>query len=151
MGGSAAFSPDGKRVVTASDDNTARLWDADTGKEAAVLKGHTNRVWSAAFSPDGKRVVTASADNTARLWDADTGKEAADAKLCRNSAIRLLGVSARHARRPSSPRRPAAWPFALPMPERISPILPQSTGPSDETARRGPRLAGVTRWLVDAA
>jgi WD40 repeat protein len=77
MGGSAAFSPDGKRVVTASDDNTARLWDADTGKEAAVLKGHTNRVWSAAFSPDGKRVVTASADNTARLWDADTGKEAA--------------------------------------------------------------------------
>src|SRR5262249_41245318 len=54
-----AFSPDGKRVVTASDDNTARLWDVDSATEAAVLKGHTDRVWSAAISPDGKRVVTA--------------------------------------------------------------------------------------------
>ena len=54
--------------------------DADTGKEAAVLKGHTGSVNSAAFSLDGKRVVTASFDNTARLWDADTGKEAASTK-----------------------------------------------------------------------
>jgi hypothetical protein len=64
-----AFSPDGKRVVTASFDQTARLWDGETGKEIAVLKGHTGAVNSAAFSPDGKRVVTASDDNTARLWD----------------------------------------------------------------------------------
>jgi WD40 repeat protein len=47
------------------------------GKEAAVLKGHTDQVWSAAFSPDGKRAVTASYDKSARLWDANTGKEAA--------------------------------------------------------------------------
>jgi WD40 repeat protein len=59
-----------KRVVTASFDKTARLWDAGTGTEAAVLKGHTTWVRSAAFSPDGKRVVTASDDSTARLWDA---------------------------------------------------------------------------------
>jgi TPR repeat protein len=69
---SAGFSPDGTRVVTASDDYTARLWDAKTGASLAVLKGHTDYVNSAGFSPDGTRVVTASDDKTARLWDAKT-------------------------------------------------------------------------------
>ena len=63
--------------MTASDDQTARIWDAESGKEIAVLKGHTEPVWSAAFSGDGKRVVTASEDNTARIWDAESGKEIA--------------------------------------------------------------------------
>ena len=72
---SAAFSPDGKRIVTASSDKTARLWDAETGKPIGEpLKGHEAEVRSAAFSPDGKRIVTASWDKTARLWDAETGK-----------------------------------------------------------------------------
>ena len=71
---SAAFSPDGKRIVTASADNTAQVWDADSGKTLASLLGHTGEVSSAAFSPDGKRVVTASSDKTARVWDADSGK-----------------------------------------------------------------------------
>ncbi len=74
---SAAFSLDGKRVVTASKDNTARIWNAESGKEIAVLKGHTDFVYSAAFSPDGKRVVTTSTDRTARIWDGDSGKEIA--------------------------------------------------------------------------
>jgi WD40 repeat protein len=60
-------------VATASFDRTARLWDAETGTEIAVLIGHEGSVWSAAFSPDGRRVATASEDNTARLWDAKTG------------------------------------------------------------------------------
>ena len=68
--GSAAFSPDGSRIVTASSDNTARIWDAASGKEIAVLRGHEASVDSAAFSPDGSRIVTASEDNTARIWDA---------------------------------------------------------------------------------
>jgi hypothetical protein len=72
---SAAFSPDGTRIVTASADGTARIWDAATGNEIKVLRGHESSVNSAAFSPDGRRIVTASADNTARIWDAATGNE----------------------------------------------------------------------------
>ena len=74
---SAAFSPDGTRVVTASDDGTARIWDAASGRELALLSGHTGRVVSAAFSPDGTRVVTASDDGTARIWDAASGESCA--------------------------------------------------------------------------
>ena len=73
----AAFSPDGSRIVTWSSDNTARIWDAATAKEIAVLRGHKEWVSSAAFSPDGSRIVTGSRDNTARIWDAATAKEIA--------------------------------------------------------------------------
>ena len=70
---SAAFSPDGAKVVTASDDRTARLWDAASSEPLATLQGHEDAVSSAAFSPDGAKVVTASGDGTARLWEADSG------------------------------------------------------------------------------
>jgi WD40 repeat protein len=71
---SAQFSPDGQRVVTASADKTARLWDATTGKPIGEPMRHAAGVNSAQFSPDGQRVVTASDDKAARLWDATTGK-----------------------------------------------------------------------------
>jgi WD40 repeat protein len=70
---SAVFSPDGHRVLTGSDDKTARLWDAATGQEILKLDGHKYSVWSAAFSPDGKRAATVSWDEL-RLWDAETGE-----------------------------------------------------------------------------
>ncbi len=57
-------------VVT---DLVARVYDARTGVETLVLRGHENRVTSVAFSPDSRRIVTASADRTARIWDAQTG------------------------------------------------------------------------------
>jgi WD40 repeat protein len=64
---SATFSPDGLRIVTSSDDRTARLWDADSGKPIGILRGHNGGVNSAVFSPDGRLVMTTSADKTAQI------------------------------------------------------------------------------------
>jgi glucose/arabinose dehydrogenase len=64
----AAFSPDGKLVVTVSDDKTAWLWDVASGQALRQLQGHQDSVNHAAFRPDSKLVVTISDDNTARLW-----------------------------------------------------------------------------------
>src|SRR5262249_52585077 len=68
------FSPDGKRIVTASRDNTARVWDAQTGQPLTEPLKHRHFVTSAQFSPDGSLIATASWDGTARVWDALTGE-----------------------------------------------------------------------------
>jgi WD40 repeat protein len=65
----ATFSPDGTRVVTASSDQTARLWDVVTSTPIGPPMRHEGGVVSATFSPDGRRVVTRSSDSSARLWD----------------------------------------------------------------------------------
>lgn len=70
----AEFSPDGKRVVTASYEGTARVWDAQTGDLVGSPLRHDSAVNHASFSPDGQRVITTSYDNTARVWDARTGE-----------------------------------------------------------------------------
>ena len=72
---SAAFSPDGQRIVTGSADNSAKVWDSASGKELLTLKGHGSEVRSVAFSPDGQRIVTGSDDQTAKVWDSASGKE----------------------------------------------------------------------------
>ncbi len=69
-----AFSPDGKLILTASVDKTARLWDAETGKESGIHLLHDGEVHEVVFSPDGSRILTANFDKTARLWETKTGR-----------------------------------------------------------------------------
>ena len=63
---SCAFSPDGAHIATASYDNTARIWEAETGAVLRTLEGHDGSVYCCAFSPDGARVVTATFHKTVR-------------------------------------------------------------------------------------
>jgi WD40 repeat protein len=72
---SVSFSPDGKRIVSGSLDETVKVWDAQTGQEMLTLTGHSAFVRSVSFSPDGKRIVSGSHDKTLKVWDAQTGQE----------------------------------------------------------------------------
>jgi WD40 repeat protein len=71
---SVAYSPDGTHIVSGSEDNTIRVWNAITGQSVAgPFQGHTNVVTSVAYSPDGTHIVSGSKDNTIRIWNAITG------------------------------------------------------------------------------
>jgi WD40 repeat protein len=72
------FSPDSAKLATASDYQTARLWDLGNGEQLAETLEHKREVISLAFSPDGTKLATGSMDNTARLWDVALGKPLGD-------------------------------------------------------------------------
>jgi eukaryotic-like serine/threonine-protein kinase len=64
-----AFSPDGRRLASASSDHTVRIWDAATGAELATLRGHADAVMRLAFNPDGRHLASSSSDRTVKIWD----------------------------------------------------------------------------------
>jgi len=70
-----AVSNDGKFLITSSRDNTARIWDRESGELIHTLEGHEKAVEGATFSPDGKYALTASYDETLRVWEVSSGKE----------------------------------------------------------------------------
>ena len=75
MSSSSASLPTAGLSSLESEDRTAKVWEAQTGKEIVTLKGHTYRISSVVFSPDGTRILTGSLDQTGRVWDTATGKE----------------------------------------------------------------------------
>ena len=83
-----AVSPDGKRIVSGSEDNTVKVWDATTGQETLTLKvkGRTDSVFSVVLSPDGKRLVSGGKDTTVRVWDASRER-------AKPAAVEVAGVS----------------------------------------------------------
>jgi WD40 repeat protein/serine/threonine protein kinase len=70
-----AWSPDGRRLASASWDQTGKVWNASTGREQFTLRGHEAPLTDVTFSPDGRLIASASWDETVRLWDAETGQE----------------------------------------------------------------------------
>ncbi len=70
-----AFSPDGQRTVTVTDNPVCQVWDVATAKELFTLQGHASHVLAVAWTPDGKHIVTSSLDGTLKVWNADAGGE----------------------------------------------------------------------------
>jgi len=71
----ACFSPDGRRIITAGNDNTIKVWDSATGEELKTLRGHRDGIDALTISSDGKRIVSGSVDGIIKLWDAESGFE----------------------------------------------------------------------------
>ncbi|MFH0953041.1 MAG: protein kinase [Verrucomicrobiota bacterium] len=97
----AAFSPDGKRIVTGSRDGTMKIWDVETGRSLVTLRGHNKSVWDVAFSADGKKLLSGGADGRAVLWDASgkyfnslgAGSAVAQARPVISTAVRQAVAS----------------------------------------------------------
>ncbi|MEG4076062.1 hypothetical protein QUA30_24820, partial [Microcoleus sp. Pol14C2] len=70
-----AIAPDGKTAISASWDNTLKIWDTETDLELKTLTGHSASVTAVAIAPDGKTAISASRDNTLKIWDTQTGSE----------------------------------------------------------------------------
>ncbi len=84
---SAAFSHDGRRILTGSDDRTVRLWDAESAKLLRTLTGHESYVRGVAFSADGKQALSGGTDTTVLLWDLEGNQPARPFRKHRDSVV----------------------------------------------------------------
>ena len=94
---SVAITPDGRRAVSGSFDQTVRVWDLEAGQCLATLEGHTGTVWGLAVTADGRRAVSGSWDRTVRVWDlppiAGNASQAGEATRYANAKVLLVGDS----------------------------------------------------------
>jgi len=90
---SAVFSPDGKRIATASGDGSVWIWDTTSAQHVATLSGHLGSVNAVAYSPNGRTIATGSSDTSVRLWDALTGAQLAQF-VGQNSEVNSVSFSA---------------------------------------------------------
>ena len=101
----ASFSSSSSsRLLTGSGDNTARIFDCDTGTPMHTLNGHTNHVLVVSWSPDDTTIATGSMDNTIRLWDPKTGKESGAPLKGHTKWINGLAWEPYHLQAPGRPR-----------------------------------------------
>ena len=109
---SVAFSPDGRHIVSGSDDSTIRVWDAQTGVQVgSSLQGHTGWVNSVAFSSDGRHIVSGSYDRTIRVWDAQTGVQVGNSLQGHTQVVKSVAFSpdGRHIVSGSNDRTIRVW------------------------------------------
>ncbi len=103
------FSPESSRwLATGSGDNTARVWDADTGTPKHTLKGHSGWVLDVRWSPDGKLLATGSKDKTVRIFDPTTGKPVGEAFGGHTNIVTAVAWEPYHCWRDGTPRLASA-------------------------------------------
>jgi len=90
---SVAFSPDGSKIISGSDNNTIQVWDTSTGVEMLPpLQGHNDFICSVTFSLDGSKIISVYSDKTTQMWDASTGVQLS----CSHTAVDNISSSALH-------------------------------------------------------
>ena len=95
-------------MVSGSGDNTARIWDCDTGTPVHTLKGHTSWVLAVSWSPDDSRIATGSMDNTVRMWDSKTGKQLGNSMKGHTKWVTGLAWEPYHVQKQGEPRLASA-------------------------------------------
>lgn len=100
-----AFSPaTSSRLATGGGDNTARIWDCETGTPLHTFKGHTGWVLAVAWSPDNNMLATGSMDNTVRLWNPEDGSALGGPLKGHTKWITSIAWEPYHIRTPGRPR-----------------------------------------------